>query len=26
MLADWQEVEIASDLAGLPRVVMARRP
>jgi release factor glutamine methyltransferase len=26
MLADWQDVEIASDLAGLPRVVMARRP
>jgi hypothetical protein len=26
MLADWREVEIASDLAGLPRVVMARRP
>jgi release factor glutamine methyltransferase len=25
MLADWREVEIASDLAGLPRVVMARR-
>lgn len=25
MLADWQEVEIASDLAGLPRVIMARR-
>jgi release factor glutamine methyltransferase len=26
MLADWREVEVASDLAGLPRVVMARRP
>jgi release factor glutamine methyltransferase len=26
MLADWREVEIASDLAGLPRVVIARRP
>jgi release factor glutamine methyltransferase len=26
MLADWQDVEIASDLAGLPRVAMARRP
>jgi release factor glutamine methyltransferase len=25
MLADWREVQIASDLAGLPRVVMARR-
>jgi release factor glutamine methyltransferase len=25
MLADWRELEIASDLAGLPRVVMARR-
>lgn len=26
MLADWREVEIASDLAGLPRVMLARRP
>jgi len=26
ILADWRAVEIASDLAGLPRVVMARRP
>jgi release factor glutamine methyltransferase len=26
MLADWREVEIAADLAGLPRVAMARRP
>ena len=25
MLADWRDVEIGSDLAGLPRVVMARR-
>ncbi|HTD42668.1 MAG TPA: peptide chain release factor N(5)-glutamine methyltransferase [Bryobacteraceae bacterium] len=25
MLADWREVEVANDLAGLPRVVMARR-
>jgi release factor glutamine methyltransferase len=25
MLADWQDVEIVSDLAGLPRVVTARR-
>jgi release factor glutamine methyltransferase len=26
MLADWREVEIVGDLAGLPRVVIARRP
>jgi release factor glutamine methyltransferase len=26
MLGGWREVEIASDLAGLPRVVRARRP
>lgn len=25
MLADWRDVEITSDLAGLPRVAMARR-
>jgi release factor glutamine methyltransferase len=25
MLADWREVEIGADLAGLPRVAMARR-
>jgi release factor glutamine methyltransferase len=25
MLADWRDVEIAADLAGLPRVVLARR-
>ena len=25
MLADWREIEIAADLAGLPRVAIARR-
>jgi release factor glutamine methyltransferase len=26
MLGDWSEVEIRADLAGLPRVVLARKP
>jgi release factor glutamine methyltransferase len=26
MLGAWKEVEIRNDLAGLPRVVLARRP
>jgi release factor glutamine methyltransferase len=26
MLAGWREVEIRSDLAGLPRVILARKP
>jgi release factor glutamine methyltransferase len=26
MLGAWQDVEIRADLAGLPRVILARRP